>query len=657
MARTTGIPFIPTPGPTARRTPGRQRLIGSMGALLLMLILVGHGLLPPAAAATPPFAHAGPDQAVALGEQVILDGSGSTDVDGHALTYQWTLVEEPAGSAATLDEATAVQPRFYANVAGRYIAQLIVTDAEGLSSAADQVTVSVEENAPPVAHISGPMLVTVDETVSLDGSRSTDIDGDALTYRWTVTARPEGSHARLVEATAVRPTLSIDQPGDYQVSLLVHDGQADSRGATVAFTTDRTTNLPPVAVAQVTAPLGAALEVGDTVTFTGAASFDPDEANATLTYAWSLLTRPLDSTAVLSGSTTATPSFDVDILGDYVVQLVVMDADGAASAPVTTLVSRNRRPVAHAGSSRTTIIGQEVFLDGTGSADPDGAALTYQWSLLSQPAGPDEEGPVALPAPHTAQPSWTPSVVGTYVIQLMVHDGTFRSHPRTVTVWGQEPVDEESIALASGRNSSSQPTQSATISTSSSDTTITVTDAGLTLADDGQCTLPEAIIAANDNTASGASPGECAARTAGVDTIVFANDVGDIALTTVADTTVGFTGLPAITSEMIIAGGGRTIHRDADLGCRFNQNEFRILYIAATGNLTLRGTTISQGCMRSRRGGMSPRAAAFTITGEASRSSGVRSLGMWPRGTVGAFFKLPGGSYSFSPVRFQAINP
>jgi CSLREA domain-containing protein len=52
--------------------------------------------------------------------------------------------------------------------------------------------------------------------------------------------------------------------------------------------------------------------------------------------------------------------------------------------------------------------------------------------------------------------------------------------------------------------------------------TITVNSAADTTADDGVCTLREAIIAANTNTASGAMTGECAAGAAGADTIAFA---------------------------------------------------------------------------------------------------------------------------------------
>ena len=51
---------------------------------------------------------------------------------------------------------------------------------------------------------------------------------------------------------------------------------------------------------------------------------------------------------------------------------------------------------------------------------------------------------------------------------------------------------------------------------------ITVSSVADTAANDGVCTLREAIIAANTNTASGAAAGECAAGAAGLDTIAFA---------------------------------------------------------------------------------------------------------------------------------------
>src|SRR5437870_6563472 len=75
---------------------------------------------------------------------------------------------------------------------------------------------------------------------------------------------------------------------------------------------------------------------------------------------------------------------------------------------------------------------------------------------------------------------------------------------------------------------------------------ITVNSLADVAANDGQCTLREAITAANTNTASGAAAGECAAGSgAGRDTIGIGVS-GTITLTSA---------LPAIASDVLITGG------------------------------------------------------------------------------------------------------
>lgn len=64
------------------------------------------------------------------------------------------------------------------------------------------------------------------ETVQLDGSDSSDPDGDALTFTWTL-ERPDGSEADLSDADDPAPSFVADVSGDYVATLSVSDGQAD----------------------------------------------------------------------------------------------------------------------------------------------------------------------------------------------------------------------------------------------------------------------------------------------------------------------------------------------------------------------------------------------------------------------------------------------
>ena len=90
----------------------------------------------------PPVADAGLDQTVLIGESVQLDGSGSGDPDGDPMTYDWSIVSKPAGSAAALSDPSVVDPTFQPDEAGEYVVQLVVNDAT-VDSDPDNVTVSL----------------------------------------------------------------------------------------------------------------------------------------------------------------------------------------------------------------------------------------------------------------------------------------------------------------------------------------------------------------------------------------------------------------------------------------------------------------------------------------------------------------------------------
>jgi hypothetical protein len=76
--------------------------------------------------------------------------------------------------------------------------------------------------------------------VTLTGAASTDANGDALTYKWTLTTRPSGSSAALSSTSVVSPTIRVDIVGTYVASLIVNDGKIDSTVATVPITATTT---------------------------------------------------------------------------------------------------------------------------------------------------------------------------------------------------------------------------------------------------------------------------------------------------------------------------------------------------------------------------------------------------------------------------------
>ncbi len=371
-----------------------------------------------------PVANAGPSQTVPTQTLVQLNGSGSTDVDGNTLTYAWSFVSVPTGSTATLSTPTSVAPTFTTDKKGTYTVQLVVNDGI-LNSAASIVTIS-DVNSPPVANAGPNQTVEIGTTVQLNGSGSTDVDGDTLTYRWSILSAPAGSLATLSNGTIVNPTFVADVPGNFVVQLIVNDGTVDSAPSTVTIGNQ---DIAPVAnpgTAQKVA-------VGALVSLDGTGSTDSDRKS--LTYLWSIISAPAQSQATLTSPAGPNPAFTADKYGNYVVQLVVNDGY-LNSIPATVLISTIYvQPTANPGSAQTVTTGATVSLSGAASASNDGYPLTYQWSLLSEPAG----SAAALSNPNSVTPSFVADVAGAYVVQLIVNDTVSNSTPQTVMITAVPP--------------------------------------------------------------------------------------------------------------------------------------------------------------------------------------------------------------------------
>lgn len=307
-----------------------------------------------------PVANAGLAQVVSSGSSVQLNGAGSTDAGGKTLTYRWSLLSAPPGSGAVLNSLTIVNPVFTADLVGTYVAQLIVNNGVVDSDPAT-VMITTTSIARPTANAGLNQSVAVNGAVQLNGS-GTDPQNLPLTFLWTLVVLPTGSHAVLSNASIANPTFVADVAGDFIAQLVVNNGSLNSLPSTVTISTSCA---PPVS----NAGPNQSVRIGAAVTLDGSGS--GPACRGFLTYLWSVTTRPNGSTATLSSTNSAFPSFIADTAGTYVVQLIVNN--GVNSNPSTVSV------VASAGSGITIpdglTIGQYLQVKATvsiGAAAPAG---------------------------------------------------------------------------------------------------------------------------------------------------------------------------------------------------------------------------------------------------------------------------------------------
>jgi hypothetical protein len=271
-----------------------------------------------------------------VGYDVVLNSGASADPDGNALTRAWTLKSRPAGSSATLSSSTGQSTGLSPDALGDYVVVLTVTDTHGAKS--EYTTTVSANNRRPVASIgtnatpqslpSAPsVMVPAGTTLTLRGSLSSDADGDALTYLWTVETRPAGSAATLSSATSADPVVTVDVDGRYRFRLRATDGHGafSERVITVNAGTHS-----PVAVVdknRVSVLPGSAVQMSGTMSY--------DEDGDSITFQWTLDARPAASAATIAGATGTSLNFTPDVAGTYVVALTVRDAGTASVAYVT----------------------------------------------------------------------------------------------------------------------------------------------------------------------------------------------------------------------------------------------------------------------------------------------------------------------------------
>ncbi|MEA1904357.1 MAG: PKD domain-containing protein [Candidatus Hadarchaeota archaeon] len=281
-------------------------------------------------------------------------------------------------------------------------------------------------NKPPTADADGPYSVQENGTVELNGTGSTDPDGDPLTYYWTIVDDPIGGASLTADDTATpvfHAPEHIDNAVDVTVKLSVNDGHGhtDSDTATVKIQ-PAGVNLPP------TADAGGPYSVQEngTIELDGTGSSDPD--GTIVTYSWTITDDPTGE-AFLINSDTATPIFHAPSVKsdmDVTVGLTVEDDDDATDTDTATVTVR----VAGEGLPQYEL--------STSVSPPEGGTVT-----LDPPGGTYEEGTevtaTAVPADNYEFDHWSGDASGTStsVTITMDSDKIVTAHFRSISEKGR----------------------------------------------------------------------------------------------------------------------------------------------------------------------------------------------------------------------------
>jgi hypothetical protein len=316
-------------------------------------------------------------------------------------------------------------------------------------------TTAPSKNQKPIAEAGNSITQTADTPVWLNGSASSDPDGDAIIWKWSFDSVPSGSTLMTREApftanhsdAASSTSFAPDAVGTYVVKLIVQDThEADSEPDYVIVTIQAPENIP---VAKAGTDVTTA--VGTGVTLDGSQSYDP--LGRTLTYSWTIVDKPESSTASLSGADTVGPTFTPDVRGVYVANLVVSNglANSNSDSVSITATGDDSAPTANAGTDQEAEDCTTITLDCSGSVDPDGDPLTYMWELQSKPANSTVTN-ASFADRSGATTTFYPDQAGVYVVSCAVNDGTSWSTPDATTIVAAERRSNTEPVADAGAN-------------------------------------------------------------------------------------------------------------------------------------------------------------------------------------------------------------
>lgn len=301
----------------------------------------------------PPVAAAGEDINVCSGETVRFNGSGSKDPDGGFLKYTWDFGDGTTGQG--------INPTKIYKTGGAYSVRLKVEDDSGLPCNFSYSTLTVNVLESPVAFAGEDLTVCLNSVVKFNGTKSKDNDGVVNNYLWDFGDGQVGG--------GPNPSHIYSKAGVYTVRLTITGdpiGECDNTD-----TDELTVTVFEAPIADFTLPAMYPRDTELTLTTEGSNTF----TDSLIGVKWDFG----DGTE----STEFTGKHTYVKEGKYIVTLTLFTnaTTECKTATAQKIIVINAPPIADAGDTVRSGIGQEINFNGSRSIDPDGAIISYAWDF------------------------------------------------------------------------------------------------------------------------------------------------------------------------------------------------------------------------------------------------------------------------------------
>ncbi|UYQ95115.1 PKD domain-containing protein [Chitinophaga horti] len=331
---------------------------------------------------------------------------------------------------------------------------------------ADEYTGATPTNKTPTANAGTDITVTLPtNTASLDGSGSTDADGNIATWAWVKKSGPTAGGGAITTAGASKTTVTGLVEGTYVFTLTV----TDDKGATHSDDVTVTVKAAAVNVAPV-AKAGADVTITlptNSVSLDGSTSTDSD---GTITkWAWTKKSGPTAGGGTITTAAASKTTVTGLLEGTYTFTLTVTDDKGATHSDDVTVTVKaaavNVAPVAKAGADVTiTLPTNSVSLDGSTSTDSDGTITKWAWTKKSGPTA----GGGTITTAAASKTTVTGLLEGTYIFTLTVTDDKGATHSDDVVITVKAAANVAPVAKAGADVSVSLPTNTVALDGGSS---------------------------------------------------------------------------------------------------------------------------------------------------------------------------------------------